>query len=65
MFAEMATELHSQGSTVQSYLKGLYEKCVFVLGLTSSLVYNSSLDTVISRCVTAHSLSAEMADDGL
>jgi len=26
MFAEMATELHSQGSTVQSYLKELYEK---------------------------------------
>ena len=54
MFAEMATELHSQGSTVQSYLKELYEKCVIVLCLTS-LVHNlnNSLDMVISRCVTA------------
>jgi len=26
MFAEMATELHSQGLTVQGYLKGLYER---------------------------------------
>lgn len=35
MFAEMATELYNQGLTVQSYLKGLYEMCVFVLCLTS------------------------------
>lgn len=29
MFAEMTTELRSQGWTVQSYLQGLYEKCAF------------------------------------
>ena len=31
MFAEMATELRSQGSTIHSYLKGLYERCVYYL----------------------------------
>lgn len=30
MFAEMVTELHSQGLTVQSYLKELYDECVSI-----------------------------------
>ncbi|KAI9569508.1 hypothetical protein HD554DRAFT_2321846 [Boletus coccyginus] len=32
-FAEMATELHGQGSTVQSYLTGLYEKNAYFICL--------------------------------
>ncbi|KAH0830438.1 hypothetical protein J3R83DRAFT_1833 [Lanmaoa asiatica] len=38
MFAEMATELHSQGLTVRSYLKELYEQCVFILTRNSYFI---------------------------
>lgn len=63
MFAEMVTELHSQGLTAQSYLRRLYEECVFLLDPISTLVHNNSLDMVISRCVTPHSLSAGLTGD--
>lgn len=51
MFAEMVTELHDQGSTVQNCLKGLYDKCVSVDCLTPLLVHNNFPDTVTLRCV--------------
>lgn len=57
MFAEMATELHSQGLTVQGYLKGLYEKYVLGHCRIFPLVEHPQ-DTDISKWVALHDLNA-------